>query len=295
MRNQTIRGILLMSCGFAAGIFFESQILSRLAPQQVAVSLPSGPNVKSPASKFKSPAAIEIPASTPPATVAADTRPKLVVAQPIYDFGSAERGTKVPHTFVLGNEGSAPVEIKRIKTSTGNMFATLKAKKIEPGENTEITVSLNLRLQEGKQDHSILVQSNDPQYPAMRLKIVGMATSRVQIEPRSLRLGKISQTDGPISAEVTLTTTDNLELIPIKTITSSDAITADFEVRGDNKFKLNVVLDPKSLQPGRFSGWAQIQSAGNREYVLLGVPISGIVQDDSSPPASSTETETESP
>lgn len=46
---------------------------------------------------------------------APDGQPKLVFPATQHHFGKVDRGTKLEHTFVVRNEGTAPLEILSVK------------------------------------------------------------------------------------------------------------------------------------------------------------------------------------
>jgi len=50
-----------------------------------------------------------------PATVGQEAQPKAVFPALEHDFGTVDRGTKVEHTFIVRNEGTAALEILSVK------------------------------------------------------------------------------------------------------------------------------------------------------------------------------------
>jgi hypothetical protein len=51
--------------------------------------------------------------STARAQAQAKGKPRIASAQPKYDFGKVEEGTKVEHVFTVKNEGDGVLQIKR--------------------------------------------------------------------------------------------------------------------------------------------------------------------------------------
>lgn len=50
-----------------------------------------------------------------PATVGQEDQPKAVFPAMEHDFGTVDRGAKLEHTFIVRNEGTAPLEILSAK------------------------------------------------------------------------------------------------------------------------------------------------------------------------------------
>lgn len=44
-----------------------------------------------------------------------DGQPKAVYPAMVHDFGTVERGATLEHTFIVRNEGTAPLEILSVK------------------------------------------------------------------------------------------------------------------------------------------------------------------------------------
>ncbi len=103
--------------------------------------------------------------------------PKLLVEEPTFDFGKRESGEKVTHAFILRNVGTAPLIITKVTPINGETVAKTLNLKIAPGEQAELNVTLDLTRQKGRKIRQILVQSNDPSLPVLRLAVIGTAVS----------------------------------------------------------------------------------------------------------------------
>ncbi len=92
-------------------------------------------------------------------------QPKLVIPQDTWDFGRVGPTEVVSHTFVLKNEGEAPLTIARIYTTCGCTTAELTARVIPPGK----VALLRLIFDAGYHDvrgqrvrRGVIIESNDP-------------------------------------------------------------------------------------------------------------------------------------
>ncbi len=92
-------------------------------------------------------------------------QPKLVIPHRTWDFGRVKPTEVVTHTFVLKNEGEAPLTISRIYTTCGCTTAELTARVIPPGK----VALLRLIFDAGYHDvrgqrvrRGVIIESNDP-------------------------------------------------------------------------------------------------------------------------------------
>ena len=99
--------------------------------------------------------------------------PKLLVEEPLFDFGERESGEKVDHTFILRNVGTAPLKIMKVMPIDGQTLARAMAMEIAPGDQAELSVTFDLAHKTGRKIRQVLVQSNDPTQPVLRLAVIG--------------------------------------------------------------------------------------------------------------------------
>lgn len=91
-------------------------------------------------------------------------KPQIEVAQKMIDLGKVAKNTKVKHTFIIKNTGSAPLLISKIKTPCGCTVMKYSKKPILVGEQAEIKVQIDTRGQEGYFHKTITLISNaEPQ------------------------------------------------------------------------------------------------------------------------------------
>jgi len=92
-----------------------------------------------------------------------DSKPKLVLTQTEYDFGTIDpRGGIVKHDFVVRNAGTAPLVILKTYTSCNCTEAKYPRKPIMPGDSAAIRVTYDPKTQSGSVFKAIQVYSNDP-------------------------------------------------------------------------------------------------------------------------------------
>lgn len=101
--------------------------------------------------------------------------PKIVVDQPVYDFGEIKEGTIVTHAFVIRNEGTDPlVFTQRPQSSCGCTVAALPKEVLLPGDSLELVATFDSTGFGGRHVRKeIRVYTNDPQTPVVILALVG--------------------------------------------------------------------------------------------------------------------------
>lgn len=116
--------------------------------------------------------------------------PRLVCANAVYNFGPIDNERAVENTFILKNEGTAPLKIDKVHGCCG---ATLQLSQstILPGSNTTLKATLSLHGRSGSVQKSMYIQSNDPANRIVQLQFVGNAIAAVDIQPGAVDFGAI--------------------------------------------------------------------------------------------------------
>jgi len=120
--------------------------------------------------------------------------PDIVCEEPVYDFGRADAGSLVSHTWVVENRGGAPLHITRVQPGCGCTAARPSRERIPPGEQAQIEATLSLKNRRGGQKKWVLVESNDPDTPALTLWFQGVAYEPLQVTPGQVAFGRLAQT-----------------------------------------------------------------------------------------------------
>ncbi len=154
--------------------------------------------------------------------------PKLTVDQDIYNFGTMEINTKTEHTFVIKNEGDAPLNFKNGGSTCQCTISDLPKDEIgilNPGETKEVTLTISPEVATDEFDKHAVIVSNDPNNPEQRLVVQGRIVEKYKIFPRDQWVvGTVTENDskkfsGAIASEVL----DSFEIINLKS--SDDKLT----------------------------------------------------------------------
>ena len=88
-----------------------------------------------------------------------------------WDFGKANVGDILKHTFTLKNESKKTLNIKGVNTTCGCTTSKVKQTVLKPGESTDIEVKFNPKGYFGPVEKFIYVNTDDLDKPVIRLII----------------------------------------------------------------------------------------------------------------------------
>ena len=126
-----------------------------------------------------------------PAPADAALAPRIVCAEPVFDFGEKSNSEFVEHDYPIRNEGTLSLEIRGVQASCGCTAVKPSQDVIPPGGEAVIHARLDLRGRSGLQAKTITVQSNDPQTPSLILQLRGTAVQALRAEPSTLFFGRV--------------------------------------------------------------------------------------------------------
>lgn len=112
--------------------------------------------------------------------------PRLVVEQPIHDFGVLAPQEMSEHEFVLKNDGDEPLVITDVIASCKCVLPEQEINTIEPGESIEVKVGFKGKPVKDRYSQSVKLYSNDPTRPVYELRVVGKIAATIVVDPDSL-------------------------------------------------------------------------------------------------------------
>jgi len=143
--------------------------------------------------------------------------PHLVVAEPVFDYGTILQGDKVDHSFRLTNQGDAVLEIHKVKTTCGCTVARDYPREIAPGASAELPVTFDSANKRGRQDKAITVFTNAEPSPQYVVKLTGNVRQIVALSPDICNFGSV-EPGRVVTREMTLTNYSdqeiNLQVVP---------------------------------------------------------------------------------
>lgn len=92
--------------------------------------------------------------------------PRIVLAEPYYDFGRIPADKIVSHNFVFTNTGDQVLKISEVRSSCGCTTATNWNREVGPGQTGILPVLFNTGGMAGLVQKNLWVLSNDPEQPS---------------------------------------------------------------------------------------------------------------------------------
>lgn len=99
-------------------------------------------------------------------------QPRLYVAERMKDLGTLLEGDIYPVEWMLENRGTSDLLIQRLKGSCGCVVADLSEneKVVPPGGSINLKIRFNTRGRKGTQVKAVMVYTNDPAEPELKLE-----------------------------------------------------------------------------------------------------------------------------
>ncbi len=166
------------------------------------------------------------------ACMSAAAAPKILCPTPQFDFGVRRDNEVVVHKFVITNTGDAPLSIKRVKASCGCTAVKSSKSSIPPGESATIDSRFTLKGRRGKQRKSILIESNDPTTPRLRLWLKGTIVVEVALEPRYLNFRQMHKSNVSTQTVKLVSLRPEIRITDVKSDTPAYDATIDPDGRG---------------------------------------------------------------
>ena len=121
-------------------------------------------------------------------------RPKIAFETAVCDFGEVGPGTKQTGHFEFVNAGDSPLEISEVKRCCGVVAKLADGKKVyAPGERGIVDIQYNATSRPMSMTRHIYVSSNDADNPRVKLAIKAKIVSRVDYQPRSVKLSLVDE------------------------------------------------------------------------------------------------------
>lgn len=117
--------------------------------------------------------------------------PRVVVPEPVFEFGHLLNTERLDHTFTILNEGEAPLEIHDIRSSSAGLSGEVSHKVIEPGATAVLKASINLEHMSGPQRMVLTLVSNDPAQRETPMILSGVARQLMEIRPYPVFFGQV--------------------------------------------------------------------------------------------------------
>ncbi|PHR95647.1 MAG: hypothetical protein COA78_29790 [Blastopirellula sp.] len=116
----------------------------------------------------------------------------VVIGGEEHDFGSMELGAVGKYTFVIKNEGDAPLKLEEQGTTCKCTISSLANNEILPGESANIDLEWTPKSYAADFSQTATIGTNDPRRAVIDLIIRGSVTESLHLEPPQINLSNIS-------------------------------------------------------------------------------------------------------
>jgi hypothetical protein len=209
---------------------------------------------------------------------AAGAGPRLVIAEPLFEFGAVERGIDVVHAFRLRNEGDATLHVHHVKGSCGCTVAAVSPRDLPPGAEGWITLRLDTARLAGRTTKAVTVYTDDPQLPIARLTLSGEVRADVVVMPHPLYLGRVRRGEA-VRREVEIMSGRPAGThVATRVEADHPALRLELAPADPAGQRLAVALDPE-VPLGRFDAHVTIHTTSPREP-RIDLPVFGSIEGD---------------
>lgn len=147
-------------------------------------------------------------------------QPRLHVSQRLHDLGTILEGNIIELTWLLENHGDADLLIERVKATCGCTVIKMEddEKIVPPGRSVNIRAEFNSQGRRGNQIKSVIVYSNDPAEPELRLRFQAQVYFLYNIRPAGLVNFGALQRGQTATKTIDIMPTDRNQFVDIKEI-----------------------------------------------------------------------------
>ncbi len=176
------------------------------------------------------------------ATLVADG-PRAVVSESSFEFPKAIQGQVIEHTFVLHNQGSAPLRIQGVTLTPPLTLARMPAQ-IAPDQEVALQVKLDTAKIRGAFNGEIAVRLNDPQQPTVTFSVAGSVVPLIEFSPMAaLFVSGPKGTGGEGSIEIINHDRDPLRILFLESASERFALKLD-TVEDGRRYRLTLTMKP---------------------------------------------------
>ncbi|MCH7558899.1 MAG: DUF1573 domain-containing protein [Planctomycetes bacterium] len=173
--------------------------------------------------------------------------PRITFEKVTHNFGDVGPGTNHLCEFRFTNSGDGVLKIGQVSKTCGCTPFLLAKTEYAPGESGTLKVRYYAEAEYGGTTKQLFVHSNDRQNPKVALAIKARVVSKVNYEPKTLRLSLKHQNAG--CPQIILTSIDNQPFSISSFKSTANCITADYDPSAKaTRFVLQPKVDMAKLE-----------------------------------------------
>ena len=125
---------------------------------------------------------VSLSAMAQTAATSTEKAPRLTVVEPVKDFGTVAKGTKLTWDFLVKNTGTADLEIIAARPACGCTVAAFD-KVIKPGQTGKVSANVDTTNFTGPIGKGVTIETNDPSTPSAQVTINAVVKPYVEAYP----------------------------------------------------------------------------------------------------------------
>ena len=200
--------------------------------------------------------------------ITANLKREIIVDPPQIGFSTSTGATKV---LTLTDSRIKPLTITKVTTSSTFLTVELGTRVALPsqGQKQTVTIALSDAAPEGHRDEAILLLTDDPAYPELRIpvRVLKRAASSISVAPESVAI-RFGSDQGEISTLVQLRSTDGKEFAIAAVESDHPGVSAKWSTEKGKVAVVRVtVTEAASTQSGNCKVRVKLDQAG-REILI---------------------------
>ena len=204
--------------------------------------------------------------------------PEIACKEPVYNFGRMNNTESIEHTFVISNQGDAPLRIGKVRACCG-ATAAIATNIIAPGTSAALKVNLSLNDRKGELIKSLYITSNDPKQPYYQLKLQGTAIfTYMDVEPLMINFER-ELPDSVMETNVNIVCQSNFVLHITNVVSTVKSFTATCQASANNTHYCVTIKTVPPFTPGITRGNVYVFT-DNKKYPKIDIPVMATVFSD---------------
>lgn len=206
--------------------------------------------------------------------------PRIVFAEPVYDFGTVEQGAQITRIFRFTNQGEQDLRIEDVKSTCGCTAAVTSVNVVAPGQEGMVTATFDTTRFIGEKVKNISVYSNDPAHPMTILTLQGEITVEVAAEPAQLYVGRLHRTEtSSYTVEILYDASNPITITKIENTHPAVQVQSEDLDKGEKKGKKLTITIKKGAALGRLNDQIMVTTT-SQKVPSLHIPVFGSIEGD---------------
>ena len=218
---------------------------------------------------------------------AAEKTPRLTVVEPIKDFGTVAKGSKLTWDFLVKNTGTADLEIIAARPACGCTVAAFD-KIIKPGQTGKVTSVVDTTSFTGPIGKGVTLETNDPSTPSAQVTINAVVKPYVEAHPAGFVRFNMLQGDAETQT-VTLYSEEAEPFEIVRVESPQEWIKVDVKkaddtqlipnigLAGSNQYRVNITAGGPDAKIGPLAEKVKIVTNSKHQPEYL-VSVSGVIR-----------------